>query len=65
MSATTHRPETTFVAEPGTHETTTTAVIDAPRDKVFRAHTEADLDRTGQAMADALRMLDAEGLLGD
>ena len=36
-------PETTFVAEPGSHESTTSAVIDAPVDAVYRAHVERDL----------------------
>ncbi len=40
---TTSAPETTFVAEPGSHATTTTSVIDAPRENVYRAYTEADL----------------------
>jgi uncharacterized protein YndB with AHSA1/START domain len=35
--------QTTFVAEPGSNEATISAVIDAPRDKVFRAYTEPDL----------------------
>lgn len=36
-------PETTFVAEPGNHEATVTAIIDAPKAAVFRAYTEPDL----------------------
>lgn len=36
-------PETTFTAEPGSHEATVTAIIDAPKDAVFRAYTEQDL----------------------
>jgi uncharacterized protein YndB with AHSA1/START domain len=42
MSPTTHKPETQFIAEPGSHATTTIAVLDAPVDKVFRAYTEAE-----------------------
>jgi uncharacterized protein YndB with AHSA1/START domain len=37
------KPDTTFIAEPGTLDMTTTAVIDAPADKVYRAFTEPDL----------------------
>jgi uncharacterized protein YndB with AHSA1/START domain len=40
---TTTSPETKFVAEPGSHEATTTAVIDGPREAVFRAYVEPDL----------------------
>lgn len=40
---TTTQPETTFVAEPGAHDMTITAVIDAPREKVYRAFAEVDL----------------------
>ncbi|QGG94544.1 SRPBCC family protein [Actinomarinicola tropica] len=36
-------PETTFVAEPGSHAATTTAVIAAPIENVWRAHVEPDL----------------------
>lgn len=36
-------PDTQFVAEPGTHEMIVTAVIDGPREAVYRAHTEPDL----------------------
>jgi uncharacterized protein YndB with AHSA1/START domain len=36
-------PKTTFVAEPGSHEVTTTAVIAAPVEAVRRAHLEPDL----------------------
>jgi uncharacterized protein YndB with AHSA1/START domain len=36
-------PETTFVAEDGTHEATVTAVIAAPRAAVYRAYTEPEL----------------------
>jgi uncharacterized protein YndB with AHSA1/START domain len=36
-------PETTFVAEPGSHEATTSAVIAAPVDAVWRAYVEPDL----------------------
>ena len=36
-------PETTFVAEPGSHEATTVAVIDAPREAVYRCFVEPDL----------------------
>lgn len=36
-------PETRFVAEPGSHEATVTAVLDAPPSKVFRAYVEPDL----------------------
>ncbi len=36
-------PETTFVAEPGSHEFTITAVVDAPREAVYRAYTEPEL----------------------
>lgn len=43
MTTPTLKPETQFVAEPGSHTATTTAVIPAPRDAVFRAYTEADL----------------------
>lgn len=39
----TSAPETTFVAEPGAFDITVTAVLDAPRDAVYRAHTEPDL----------------------
>lgn len=37
------KPDTTFTAEPGTLDMTTTAVIDAPADKVYQALTEPDL----------------------
>lgn len=37
------KPDTTFTAEPGTLDMITTAVIDAPADKVYRAFTEPDL----------------------
>ena len=36
-------PETTLVAEPGSHETTVSAVIDAPVAAVWRAHVDPDL----------------------
>jgi uncharacterized protein YndB with AHSA1/START domain len=36
-------PETEIVVEPGGLDMTTTTVIDAPRDKVFRAFAEVDL----------------------
>jgi uncharacterized protein YndB with AHSA1/START domain len=36
-------PETSFVAEPGSHEVTTSAVIDAPLDAVYRAYTDQEL----------------------
>ena len=36
-------PETTFTAEPDSNEATVTAVIDAPREAVYRAYTEIDL----------------------
>jgi uncharacterized protein YndB with AHSA1/START domain len=36
-------PETTFVAEPGSHEVTTSAVIDAPLEAVYRAYTDQEL----------------------
>jgi uncharacterized protein YndB with AHSA1/START domain len=39
----TSTPETTFIAEPGSPEATIVAVIDAPRDAVYRAYTEPDL----------------------
>jgi uncharacterized protein YndB with AHSA1/START domain len=35
--------ETTFSAEPGSHAATITAVVDAPRDAVYRAYTEPGL----------------------
>jgi uncharacterized protein YndB with AHSA1/START domain len=37
------KPDTTFTADLGTLDMTTTAVIDAPAAKVYRAFTEADL----------------------
>jgi uncharacterized protein YndB with AHSA1/START domain len=40
---TTTAPETEYVAEPGSLEATTTAVIAAPREAVFRCFTEAEL----------------------
>jgi uncharacterized protein YndB with AHSA1/START domain len=40
---TTAAPETTFIAEPGSHEASVVAIIDAPREAVFRAYTEQDL----------------------
>ena len=40
---TTTSPDTQFVAAPGSHEATTTAVIDAPREAVFRCFVEPDL----------------------
>jgi len=40
---TTTAPETEYVAEPGSYEATTTAVIDAPREAVFRCFVEPDL----------------------
>lgn len=36
-------PETTFTAEPGSHEATVVAVVDAPKPAVYRAYTEPDL----------------------
>lgn len=36
-------PETTFVAEPGSHESTTSAVVAAPLEAVYRAYVERDL----------------------
>ncbi len=36
-------PETTFVAEPGSHEATVTAVIEAPLEAVYRAYVDSDL----------------------
>ena len=39
----TAQPETTFVAEPGTHEMTSTAVQAAPREAVYRAYTDPEL----------------------
>lgn len=36
-------PKTDYVAEPGSHEATTTAVIDAPREAVYRCFVEPDL----------------------
>jgi uncharacterized protein YndB with AHSA1/START domain len=36
-------PETKFVAEPGALDASFTAVIDAPRETVFRAYVEPDL----------------------
>ena len=35
--------ETTFVAEPGTHEMTSTAVQAAPREAVYHAYTDPEL----------------------
>jgi uncharacterized protein YndB with AHSA1/START domain len=40
---TTSAPETTFIAEPGSLEGSTIAVIDAPREAVYRAHVEQEL----------------------
>ena len=39
----TTQPETQFVAEPGRHDMTTTAVQDAPREAVWRAFTDPEL----------------------
>jgi len=39
----TTKPETTFVAEPGSHELTSIAVQDAPREAVYRAYTDPEL----------------------
>ena len=36
-------PETTFIAEPGSHEVTTSAVIAAPLAAIYRAYVEQDL----------------------
>lgn len=36
-------PQTRFIAEPGSLAATTIAVIDAPREAVYRAHTEPEL----------------------
>jgi uncharacterized protein YndB with AHSA1/START domain len=36
-------PDTTFVAEPGSHEVTTSAVIDASAAAVYRAYVDPDL----------------------
>ncbi|QLY31832.1 SRPBCC family protein [Nocardia huaxiensis] len=36
-------PETTYTAEPNSHVATVSAVIDAPKAAVYRAHTEIDL----------------------
>jgi uncharacterized protein YndB with AHSA1/START domain len=36
-------PETTFVAEPGSHAMTSTAVQAAPREAVYRAYTDPEL----------------------
>ena len=36
-------PETQYVIEPGKQELTSTCVIDAPRELVFRAYTDPDL----------------------
>ena len=36
-------PETTIVAEPGSHDTTVSAVIDAPLTAVWSAHVDPDL----------------------
>ena len=36
-------PDTTFVAEPGSHEVTTTAVLDASIESIWRAYIEPDL----------------------
>jgi uncharacterized protein YndB with AHSA1/START domain len=36
-------PETTFVAEPGSHVCTTSAVVQASLDSVYRAYVERDL----------------------
>lgn len=40
---TTTKPDTQFVAEPGAYDMTVTAVIEAPKDKVYRAFAEPDL----------------------
>jgi uncharacterized protein YndB with AHSA1/START domain len=40
---TTTAPETKFVAEPGSLEATSIAVIDAPREAVFRCYVEPEL----------------------
>ena len=40
---TTTAPETTYTAEPGSLEATTLAVIDAPREAVYRCFTDPDL----------------------
>ena len=37
------KPETTFVAEPGSQEVTTSAVLDAPIESIWRAYVEPDL----------------------
>jgi uncharacterized protein YndB with AHSA1/START domain len=39
----TTQPETTFVAEPGSHAMTSTAVQAAPREAVYRAYTDPEL----------------------
>jgi uncharacterized protein YndB with AHSA1/START domain len=36
-------PKTEYVIEPGKHDITTTTVLDAPRDLVFRAYTDPEL----------------------
>jgi uncharacterized protein YndB with AHSA1/START domain len=36
-------PETTFIAEPNSHEVTTSAVVDAPLAAVYRAYVEPEL----------------------
>lgn len=36
-------PETSFVAEPGSHDVTSSAVIDAPLDAVYRAYVDPEL----------------------
>lgn len=36
-------PETTFVAEPGSHDVTTSAVLDASVESIYRAYVEPDL----------------------
>jgi uncharacterized protein YndB with AHSA1/START domain len=39
----TTQPETTFVAEPGSHSLTSTAIQAAPREAVYRAYTDPEL----------------------
>jgi uncharacterized protein YndB with AHSA1/START domain len=36
-------PKTMFVAEPGSHQVTTSAVLNAPLESVYRAYVEPDL----------------------
>ena len=36
-------PDTQFIAEDGHHDATVTAVLDAPREAVYRAYTEPEL----------------------